>query len=264
MTVPSTAQVHNLKGRPHTLIREASFYQEAYLASSSYIRAIGNQLKKDWGFRQIEKSDVSKYQPFLSNNEDDLLLDLICTTAPQHIIQLPINLINLKITPKCQMDSLALSSFSTILTSCYVKITDETIIVNPLKDLISFLQCLLPSSNALSLSPPTKTISTFGRCLGTSEKYSKTRLELEQEEEEKIRNNSIDSWRFEISPSENENEIENKNINTPCTSWLNKNEEMLRDTVGCGYYRRLREVAEDQKNTQVEVDIVEIGEVATG
>nr|XP_018267019.1 uncharacterized protein I303_01000 [Kwoniella dejecticola CBS 10117]OBR89177.1 hypothetical protein I303_01000 [Kwoniella dejecticola CBS 10117] len=209
MTIPLTSRIRTPKGRPHTLIREPTFYQEAYLASSSYVQAIGNQLKRDWGFRSIEADDVAN-----------------------------------------------LSAFSTVLTSSYIRITEDTLSIGPLRDLISFLQCLLPSSNALSLAPSSSATSSFaiGRCLGTSEGDADlVDRQREDRQIEETKGLMIDSWRGAVVECTGQDEPQA--ISTPCTTWLDKNEDMLRDTVGCGYYRRLREVAEDQKEVGPEVQV---------
>ncbi|WWC58455.1 uncharacterized protein I303_100996 [Kwoniella dejecticola CBS 10117] len=226
MTIPLTSRIRTPKGRPHTLIREPTFYQEAYLASSSYVQAIGNQLKRDWGFRSIEADDVARCQPFLLAEHAD-------TLHHQN-----------------------LSAFSTVLTSSYIRITEDTLSIGPLRDLISFLQCLLPSSNALSLAPSSSATSSFaiGRCLGTSEGDADlVDRQREDRQIEETKGLMIDSWRGAVVECTGQDEPQA--ISTPCTTWLDKNEDMLRDTVGCGYYRRLREVAEDQKEVGPEVQV---------
>ncbi|WVW82405.1 hypothetical protein I302_104412 [Kwoniella bestiolae CBS 10118] len=242
------------RSKPHNLIREPTFYQEAYLASSHYIQAIGNQLKRDWGFREIKQDDVARHQPFLQSNHGhdhhNLLLNLISPTTPHHIIQLPLSLLSITRAPKGHM---RLSAFSTVLTPSYTHITESTYSIPPLRDLISFFQCLLPSSNALSLSL-TPVSSSMGRCSGTSEDLS-TRTDEEEETKERV--SSIDNWRQDVGPEV----LPPTRIATPSPKWLDRNEDMLRDTVGCGYYRRLREVAEDQK--EGEVGLVQVKKVLT-
>ncbi|WWD09505.1 hypothetical protein V865_007629 [Kwoniella europaea PYCC6329] len=256
MPIPLTpSRSLSKRNKPHTLIREPTFYQEAYLASFPYIQAIGNQLKRDWGFREIDEGDVARFHPFIQTDKDDLLLNLISQSTTHHIIQLPLSLLSL---PHGIQRHVRLSTFSTVLTSTYTHLTPSTYDIPPLKDLISFLQCLLPSSNALSLSlsPPS---GTAGRCSGTSEdmgdgpRPDKGR-ENDNENDKLI---LIDSWRQDIevmSPPP-------PRIATPSPKWLDRNEDMLRDTVGCGYYRRLREVAEDQKESEMGYGLLQIQEV---
>ncbi|OCF55364.1 hypothetical protein L486_06847 [Kwoniella mangroviensis CBS 10435] len=256
MPIPlTTSRSLSKRNKPHTLIREPTFYQEAYLASFLYIQAIGNQLKRDWGFREINEGDVARLHPFIQTDKDELLLNLISPSTIHHIIQLPLSLLSLPHGVQCHI---RLSTFSTVLTSTYTHVTPSTYDIPPLKDLISFLQCLLPSSDALSLSlsPP---LGAIGRCSGTSEDMCDGPRPDEGRENDKEKDKliSIDSWRQDIEvmcPPP-------PRIATPSPRWLDRNEDMLRDTVGCGYYRRLREVAEDHKVNENEYGLVQIHEV---
>ncbi|WVQ62096.1 uncharacterized protein L199_000234 [Kwoniella botswanensis] len=253
MPIPLTpSRSLSKRNKPHTLIREPTFYQEAYLASIPYIQTIGNQLKRDWGFREIDEGDVARFQPFIQTDKDELLLNLISKSTTHHLIQLPLSLLS---HPHGIQRHVRLSTFSTVLTSTYTHISPSTYDIPPLKDLRSFLQCLLPSSNALllSLSPPSGTI---GRCSGTSEDMCRPD-EGRENDNENDKLISIDSWRQEISVMS----PPPPRIATPSPQWLDRNEDMLRDTVGCGYYRRLREVAEDQKENENGYELVQIQEV---
>ncbi|WRT64239.1 uncharacterized protein IL334_001170 [Kwoniella shivajii] len=198
------------KNRPHSLIREPTFYQEAYVASFPYIQAIGNQLVRECGFRLVQQGDVARYSPFLIDDNDDLLLlNLISTSSPVHIIQLPELFTSLISTPETHI---RLSTFSTVLTSCYIHITESTHSIGPLSDLISFLQCLLPSSNALSLSPtsPTSKSNSFDKSFDNIKKSHTTVVKRadqvlnegeDEDEKEKEKLHKVDSWdkRFKSS-----------------------------------------------------------------
>ncbi|WWC99784.1 hypothetical protein V866_006689 [Kwoniella sp. B9012] len=235
MPIPLTpSRSLSKRNKPHTLIREPTFYQEAYLASFPYIQAIGNQLKRDWGFREIDEGDVAMFHPFVQTDKDELLLNLISQSTTYHIIQLPLSLLSL---PHGLQRHIRLSTFSTVLTSTYTHITPSTYDIPPLKDLISFLQCSGTSEDMCDGPRPDE---------GSVNDNEKDKLI------------SIDSWRQDIEvmcpPPP-------PRIATPSPKWLDRNEDMLRDTVGCGYYRRLREVAEDQKEDKNAYGLVQIQEV---
>ncbi|WVF70525.1 hypothetical protein IAT40_005315 [Kwoniella sp. CBS 6097] len=147
------------------MVREARFYQEAYEASGAYMSNIGKQLSGRFGFRIVTERDVAIHQPFvISSSDQPLLLNLIASTSTPsgsvqvHIVQLPAQL-SAFFDARGNSDARSplsthprLTTFSTLLTPTACHITQKTLDIPLLNDLISFLQCLLPSSTALALT----------------------------------------------------------------------------------------------------------------
>ncbi|WWC86344.1 uncharacterized protein L201_001217 [Kwoniella dendrophila CBS 6074] len=282
-----TSVMNPVSSRPamtsaRSFIRESNFYQEAYLASFPYIISLGEDLKANWEFREIDENDVARYQPFISSNfdieNDDLILNLIKINNSNiiQLIQLPKQLSDLSNSNSNW--HARLSTLSTVLTPSYIRITKETEFIHPLNDLILLLQCLLPSTNnALFSSSSSTTTKQLGvgrssniTCLENNDNNQKQMQQQQEEEEEKEKISLIDSWREIVPTAVSSSDIiaaqEPNRILTPSPKWLDRNEDMLRDTIGCGYYRRLREMAqaklEDQDNEKEEMqypqDIVQV------
>ncbi|WVQ97395.1 hypothetical protein IAU59_004508 [Kwoniella sp. CBS 9459] len=280
------------------MIREANFYQEAYEASHAYIANIGTQLTTRYGFRVLEERDVAIHHPFATTSSTrPFLLNLISSTpsptthAQIHIVQLPAELSALlndydtsAINPHA-MGHPRLTTFSTVLTPTACHITQSTLELPPLNDLISFLQCMLPSATALALTASSCTSAhddpetmikrqpdvDFGSAKSEDleDVLQTPRLAADGQPTERDTISRIDRWRLtstgvadqlavDKSAFQAERGLEDKSVeiatvveveeirsrmSTPNPQWLDKNEDLLRDTVGCSYFRRLKELA---------------------
>ncbi|WWD17781.1 hypothetical protein CI109_102223 [Kwoniella shandongensis] len=248
------------KAQAETPRREPSFYQAAYTASMSYLLTIRADLITKYGFREIGMIDEVMSRPFIHHaalvdsdethhhhsepNAQPMIINLIYTPPDSnvtnrettiHLIQLPYDISSLvRSTHRDDTighGSISIESFATLLTPSSCHVTNTTMSIPPLSDLINFLQCLLPSSSALALSPyptaipPRKSFTTLDE----------------------------DDNRREGGEETIVAEGKNSKVKTPRVKWLDRNEDLLRDTVGCSYYRHLRDVAgKEEMGTIVE------------
>ncbi|WVQ82690.1 hypothetical protein IAT38_004822 [Cryptococcus sp. DSM 104549] len=270
MTSTPISDIRASAPRAYHLRREPSFYQEAFLASSPYLEQIRRALIAEHGFREVNRVDQVPARPL--SPHDAFLLNLISapvspssdtpsspsTGGTIHLLQLHSELTLLlphgASTPPASSSPLGLEAqcrvaFATLLTPGACLITDESMAIPPLRDLVHFLQCLLPSHSALALSSP-KTLSPASLTLRTTPSSVNAVLERElatkTEEKEKAVMNGVERWRSGVGAG-------------PDAKWLDANEDILRETVGCSYYRHLREsLGENGAGTVVEVQEVTV------
>ncbi|ODO07222.1 hypothetical protein L198_00801 [Cryptococcus wingfieldii CBS 7118] len=230
--VSSPSKIYNLH-------REQSFYQEAFFSSLPYIQQLQQQLVP-YGFREINIMDEAMLKPVIQPSfSGSMILNLISAplspltateslaaeeaTGTIHLLQLPLDLTTFfapvapytSVQPACYENQRRIA-FATIVSPSTCLITPETMAIPPLRDLIHFLQCLLPSSSALSLS----SVSS-----ATKDQYPGADRSSAAAKEAEDRVNEVALWRQGVKPD---------------VTWLDKNELVLRDTVGCSYFRSLR------------------------
>ncbi|WVQ70907.1 hypothetical protein IAR50_000432 [Cryptococcus sp. DSM 104548] len=238
--LPRAASSPTSPSKVYNLHREPTFYQEAFLSSFPYIQQLQQELVP-YGFREVSIMDEAMLKPVVRPSvPGTMILNLVSAplspltahessaiedaTGTIHLLQLPVDLTAF-IAPIAPFTSIQAAcyenqrrvAFATIVSPETCLITPETMAIPPLRDLVYFLQCLLPSSSALSLSlvSPIKKDQVFGA--------DKSLAAAKEAEEDSI--NSVALWRQGVRPD---------------VTWLDKNELVLRDTVGCSYFRSLR------------------------
>ncbi|WVO12995.1 hypothetical protein L204_100604 [Cryptococcus depauperatus] len=213
------ATTKNTSLKVNHLHREASFYQEAFIASLPYIQQLGSLLVSDYGFRQVNAVDVFMLEPVIQScTPGSTVLNLISTpllplSSPDditagtiHLIQLPLDITSLlncgafaSNSPAC-LKGMKRIAFATILSSDGCLVTEETFAIPSLRDLVLFLQCLLPSSSALALSLALSTRSHIAPEAKSNKKERKALEIVEKEREDKLAH--VHTWRSKTIKSD--------------------------------------------------------------
>ncbi|OCF30426.1 hypothetical protein I317_04418 [Kwoniella heveanensis CBS 569] len=198
------------------MIREADFYQAAYEASKPYILNIGKQLEDRHGFRALEESHVACLLP------SSTALTLTATTS---IVAHP--------TFRNDMETIARSDADARAPNSTESGTLDEIPRAHRRAANGKQDGNAAEMNVISRIDAWRLTSRTDEDSGGAVVVASSSAPLEEEAEGKL---------IEIEVCVEIEDVSSR-MSTPNPQWLNKNEDMLRETVGCSYFRRLRELA---------------------